>query len=52
MFSVVDLVTGEIYGGKVCTKGRDCDAKNGEIMEAEDDTFRHALEGAIKPLGR
>lgn len=51
-FSVVDIVTKEIYGGRICNEGDGCNKLIDEIHKKNDDLYVRAIAGSIKPLGR
>jgi hypothetical protein len=49
-YSVVDLVTNQIYGGGACEARADCKNRYAEIMKKAEATFNQAVSGEIHPL--
>lgn len=49
-FTVLDLVTRDVYGGGICKVNDDCDRRKHDIIESLDATFNDAMTGKAKPL--
>lgn len=51
-YSIIDIVTGDMYGGGVCKEGDYCKRRSSDISKTDDETFNRAVTGTIKPLDR
>jgi hypothetical protein len=51
-YSVIDIVTQEIYELRSCKQGDDCDRPASDILKTTNETFSRAVAGTIKSLGR